>query len=170
MGQNEDCSPGSCTSDSSEKLLQIIQGEGQYIWEFGEEEIHAVKHIFFQVSGCLVRLLLVIRTVVTMIYFGILLVMGRYNNWAHKISSWNYLTYLETCSVSSPTSSEHRVPHFCSPLWTHFRKCWKSAADLFNQCMIYLILVEVVCKCQFVVDKREGKKYLMAQSPEVESQ
>ena len=24
--------------------------------------------------------------------------------------------------------SEHRVPHFCSPPWTSFRGCWKSAA------------------------------------------
>ena len=51
---NEDCSPGDCTSDSSDKLLQVSRGDGQYIREFGEQEIHAIKHIFFQVSGCLV--------------------------------------------------------------------------------------------------------------------
>ena len=47
MGQNEDCSPGNRSSDSSEKLLQRGRGEGQYIGDLGEGETHAIKHIFF---------------------------------------------------------------------------------------------------------------------------
>ena len=46
-GQNEDCSPGDSTSDSAEKLLQRDRGEGQYIDDFGEGEIHAIMHIYF---------------------------------------------------------------------------------------------------------------------------
>ena len=44
---NEDCSPGDRTSDSSEKLLQRGSGKGQYICDFGEGGVHAIKHIFF---------------------------------------------------------------------------------------------------------------------------
>ena len=44
---NEDCSPGDSTSDNSEKLLQRGSGEGQYICDFGEGGVHAMKHIFF---------------------------------------------------------------------------------------------------------------------------
>ena len=38
LGQNEDYSPGDSTSDSSEKLLQRIEGEGQYMCDFREGE------------------------------------------------------------------------------------------------------------------------------------
>ena len=51
MEQNEDYSPGDSISDSSEKLLQRGRGEDQYICDFGEGGIHAVKHcltIFLQ--------------------------------------------------------------------------------------------------------------------------
>ena len=49
LGQkNENWSPEDSTSDSSEKLLQRGRGKGQYICDFGEERIHAVKHMFFQ--------------------------------------------------------------------------------------------------------------------------
>ena len=48
LGQNEDCSLGDSTSDSSEKLLQRGSGKGLYICDFGEEGIHATKHMFFQ--------------------------------------------------------------------------------------------------------------------------
>ena len=34
-------------SDSSERLLQRGRGEGQYMCDFGEERVHAIKHIFF---------------------------------------------------------------------------------------------------------------------------
>ena len=55
-GQNEDYSPGDSVSNSSEKLLQRGQGEGQCICESGDGEIHAIKHIFFQISASLMKL------------------------------------------------------------------------------------------------------------------
>ena len=55
LGQNENYSPGDCTSDSSEKLLQRGKREDQYLWDFGEGGVHAIKHIFLQVSAGLVR-------------------------------------------------------------------------------------------------------------------
>ena len=44
--KNEDDSPGDSTSDNSEKLLQRSRGEGQYMCDFGKEEVHAIKHIY----------------------------------------------------------------------------------------------------------------------------
>ena len=44
---NEDCSPGDSTSDSSEKLLQRGWVVGQYVCGFGEGRLHVIKHIFF---------------------------------------------------------------------------------------------------------------------------
>jgi len=52
LGENEDCSLGDNTSDSSEKLLQRGTGEGQYICDFGEGRVHAIKHIFFPEGFC----------------------------------------------------------------------------------------------------------------------
>ena len=53
LEQNEDYSLKDNISDSSEKLLQRGRGEGQYIVDFGEGGVHAIKHIFFfQVSAC----------------------------------------------------------------------------------------------------------------------
>ena len=42
LGQYEDYSLGDNTSDSSEELLR--QGEGQYVQDFGEGGVHAIKH------------------------------------------------------------------------------------------------------------------------------
>ena len=52
FGANEDYSPGDSISDSSEKLLQRGRGEGQYICDFGEGEVHVIKHIFFSEDFC----------------------------------------------------------------------------------------------------------------------
>ena len=46
-------------SDSSERLLQRGRGEGQYMCDFGEERVHAIKHIFFFFSR---KFLLVTRS------------------------------------------------------------------------------------------------------------
>ena len=46
-GQDEDCNLGDSTSDSTEKLLQRGEGEGQYIRDFGKGGVRAIKHIFF---------------------------------------------------------------------------------------------------------------------------
>ena len=47
-GQNEDHMLGDNTSESSEKLLQRSNEEGQHMHNFGERRIEAIKHIFFQ--------------------------------------------------------------------------------------------------------------------------
>ena len=52
------------------------------------------------------------------------LVMRKYENWAHKIGSWKYLSEALFCQFFP----EHRMPHFYSPPWTPFNGCWKSAA------------------------------------------
>ena len=52
LGQNEDYSLGDSISDSSEKLLQTDKGESQYICDFGEGQIHAIKHKFFAEGFC----------------------------------------------------------------------------------------------------------------------
>ena len=44
--QNKDYSPGDTISDSSEKLLQRVRGNGQYIYNFVEGGVHANKYIF----------------------------------------------------------------------------------------------------------------------------
>ena len=49
LGQNEDWSPVDSTSDSSEKLLQRGRGEGQYICDFGEGGVHAIKCIYIYI-------------------------------------------------------------------------------------------------------------------------
>ena len=48
LGQNEDYSPGDSISDSSEKQLQRGRWEGQYICDFCERGVHAIKHTFLQ--------------------------------------------------------------------------------------------------------------------------
>lgn len=37
------------------KLLQRGRREGQYLWDLGGWGVHAIKHIFLQVSAGLVR-------------------------------------------------------------------------------------------------------------------
>ena len=46
VGQNKDYSLGDSTSYSSEKLLQRGRSQGQYICDFGEGRVHAIKNIF----------------------------------------------------------------------------------------------------------------------------
>ena len=45
-GQNEDYSLGDSISESSEKLLPRGMGESQYMCDFSERGIHAIKHTF----------------------------------------------------------------------------------------------------------------------------
>lgn len=61
--QNEGCSLGDSTSDTSEKLLQRGSGgTGQSVYDIGEGGIHAMKHTFFQkLTSSFVKLLLVMR-------------------------------------------------------------------------------------------------------------
>ena len=90
------------------------------------------------------KLLLVMRNSGHHEGFSAFVDMRRYKNWAHKIGSWKYLS--EDLSCQDP---KHRVPHFCSPPWTPFRGCWRSAATVAHD----LILVEVDGKRQFVADR-----------------
>ena len=97
MGQNEDYSLGESSSDSSERLLQRGRGEGQYICDFSEGGIHAVKHISLQkVSTSLMKQehwsglpfpSPSRGTVITIKDFNTFLDMGRYKNWVHKVGS-----------------------------------------------------------------------------------
>ena len=50
--------------DSSEKLLQRVRGDGQYIYDFGNGEVHAIKFRFFFYRKflSLVKLLLVMKS------------------------------------------------------------------------------------------------------------
>ena len=57
LGQNEDCSLGDSTSDSSEALRQRGSGEGQETRDFSDGGMHAVEHLFFQrISASQVKL------------------------------------------------------------------------------------------------------------------
>ena len=51
--------------------------------------------------------------------------MRKYQNWVHKINSWKYLAIWRTVLLVFP---HQKVPHFYSPPWIPFRRCWKSAA------------------------------------------
>ena len=77
------------------------------------------------------------------------------HDWATSLVHWKISNYLKTCSASPcPHYTEHRVPHFCSPPWTPFRECWKSAAAAVPN----LILIEVDAnKCKFVADLTVGQ-------------
>ena len=85
---------------------------------FGEGEIHAMKHFFQKASASIVKSSLVKRNSVTMKDFSGFLDMRRCKNWAHKISSWEYLTIWRPVQ---PLFPEHRGPHVCSPPWTFSR-------------------------------------------------
>ena len=103
VGQNEDYSPGDSISESSEKLLQRSKGECQYIWNSGEGEVHAIKHFFFfflQVSASQEE---------QMSPWSAFLDMRRYKNWAHKISSWEYLTLWRPVLPVFPSSTERLI-------------------------------------------------------------
>ena len=135
LGQNEGYSPGNSISASSEKLLQRGRKESQYIRDFSEEGLHAIRHIFFAEGFC--------ELWVTMKDFSAFLGMRNCKNWAHKIGSWKYLTMWRPVL---PVVLEHRVPHFFFPPWTPFSGCWKLTAIA-----AYDLILDG--KCQFVVDK-----------------
>ena len=81
LGQNEGCSPGDGTSDSSERLLQRGEGKRSIYMIFGEGGIHAVKHIYFlKVSTSLVKFCWPQGVVITMKDFRAFLDMRRYKN------------------------------------------------------------------------------------------
>ena len=93
--------------------------------------------------------------------------MRRYKYWAHKISSWKYLSEDLPCQFFA----QHRVPPFRSPPWTPCRGCWRSAAAAGHE----LILVEAEGKCPWWVPicswwkdgHREWKGFCVAAPAEV---
>ena len=75
-------------------------------------------------------------TVISMKDFSNCRDMGRYKNWAHKISSWEYLTIWRPVLPVFPPAQGASL--MLSTL-NSFRGCWRSAAALAHD----LILVEV---------------------------
>ena len=145
LGPNEDYSQGDSISHRSDKLLQRSgwgDGWGReksvYMGFWWRGSTCNQAHIFCK------RFLPSLGAIITMKEFSALLDMRKYKNWAHKISSWKYLSEELFCQFFP----EHRVPHFCSPLWNTFSRCWKSSATAAHD----LILVAVDGKCQFVAD------------------
>ena len=85
-GQNENCSPRCCTSDSSEKLLQWGEVVGRSVY------VVLVKGEFIQSSTFFAEVFCQPWGAdVTMRGFSALLDRRRCKEWAHKISSWKYL-------------------------------------------------------------------------------
>ena len=89
-----------------------------------EAQYILVKGDFMQPSTYLTKgLLLVTKSYVTMKGFNAFLDMRRHKGWAHKISSWKYLTIR---GPVLPVFLEHKVPP--SPPSTPFRACQMSTA------------------------------------------
>ena len=103
-------------------------GKVMWLWWRGSTCHQAL--IFPDVSISLMTLLLGTRRVVTVKDFSAFLDMKRNKNWTHTISSWKHPSEDLSCQFFP----DHRAPHFCSPPWTPFRRCWKSAAAWFNPC------------------------------------
>ena len=136
LRQNEDCSLGDSVSDSSEKLLQRGKGKAQYICDFGEGGVHAIKYVIF----CR-RFLLVMRSSCHHEGFHAFLDKEDIRTGLIKLAPENI--YLEMCPVSSPTPSTE-----C--LITALHPELLSGLSKINSTCFYP--VEVDGKCQFVVD------------------
>ena len=131
LGQNECCSLGDSTSESSGQLLQRDRGQSQYICDSGSEygvhaNIYLHKGFLLVPQGADVKIK----------GFRAFLDMSRYKDWVHKISYWKYLTLWRPVL---PVFPEHRVPHPWSLPWSPFRRCWRSAVRAAHD----LILKEV---------------------------
>ena len=126
--------PGDSASDNWETWETVPKRYGGrlvYMWFW-----YAIKHTF------ILEFLLVLwsfcqswETICTMKNFSTFLDMRRYKNWAHKISSWVYLS--EDLSWQFSWSRECLI----SSLYPHsFRECWRSAVAAAHD----LILLEVI--------------------------
>ena len=63
LWQNEDSGPEDSTSDSLRDCCREAEGKGQYISDFAEEAIHAIRHTFvWKVSTSFVELLQVMNS------------------------------------------------------------------------------------------------------------
>ena len=94
-------------------------GSSVYMWFWWRGKALNQASIFLDVF-CLSP-----ETVIVMKDFSAFLDMRRFKNWAHKVSSREYLPIWR---LILPIFLEHRVPRFHSPPWTPFSRYWKSAA------------------------------------------
>ena len=127
--------PGDSASDNWETWETVPKRYGGrlvYMWFW-----YAIKHTF------ILDFLLVLwsfcqswETICTMKNFSTFLDMRRYKNWAHKISSWVYLTIWRPVLA---VFLEQRVPHFFFQP-SILRECWRSAVAAAHD----LILLEVI--------------------------
>ena len=63
LWQNEDSGPEDSTSDSLRDCYREAEGKGQYISDFAEEAIHAIRHTFVRkISTSFVELLQVMNS------------------------------------------------------------------------------------------------------------
>ena len=135
-GPNEDYSLWVSFSDSSEELLWRGKRGCQYIHDFGKGKYMPPSTYFFQkiAAGHEEQMSPLM-----------ILVFLRYETmqeiWLKKIS-WKYLTIWRPVLAVFP---EHRAPCSCSPPWTPFRGCGRSAAAAAHN----LILAEIEGKCQW---------------------
>ena len=107
LRQYEDWGLGDSTSDSSEKLLQRGRGQGgQCICDSGKGGVHLQSSTYFfvenfcwswETSSSHKKQLLHMKD------FSAFLDMRRYKNWAHKISSHEYLFEDLPCQFSQNT-------------------------------------------------------------------
>ena len=126
--------PGDSASDNWETWETVPKRYGGrlvYMWFW-----YAIKHTF------ILEFLLVLwsfcqswETICTMKNFSTFLDMRRYKNWAHKISSWVYLS--EDLSWQFSWSRECLISSF-NP--QSLRECWRSAVAAAHD----LILLEVI--------------------------
>ena len=92
-------------------------GRSVYMWFWWRGDTCNQAHIFPE-GFCWSQ-----GTVITMKNFSAFLDMGRYKNWAHKISSWKYLTAWRPVLPVFPLSTEHLISIVDS-----FQVYWRLAA------------------------------------------
>ena len=139
--------PGDSASDNWETWETVPKRYGGrlvYMWFW-----YAIKHTF------ILDFLLVLwsfcqswETICTMKNFSTFLDMRRYKNWAHKISSWVYLTIWRPVLA---VFLEQRVPHFFSlhSLLQGVLKVSSCSSTWFNPFRGYMASTHA--NCQFVV-------------------
>ena len=107
LGQNEGCSLGASTSESSKGLLQRERGTVR-IHVILVKGIHARAHVFSRkVSTGLVKPCASRGTGLTMGDFSAFPDRGRYKNWARKIGSGKYLCEALSWQFPPPQQRAH---------------------------------------------------------------
>ena len=134
LGQNQDCSPGAGTSDSSERLLQR-GSRTRSIYDFGEVGVQCSQALALQKVFCWSE-----GADVTLNGFSAFLHMKRCKDWDHLKRS----NYINICSTRFPASTAQglslRDP--CIPPWHltwHHLPLTMSRMDWFS---IWLLFTE----------------------------